>query len=363
VLADLVFVQDLHLLVEVVPDLLDAGLRGADPRFRVLGDVELRSSGRTVPLGRRRDRLLLGVLALHDGQVVPMSRLVELLWEEDPPQSARRSVQSHVARVRAALQTAAALEPSAAPAPSVASRDGGYALHAPAAEIDARRFRRLADASATADPAGREKALRQALALSRGPVLGADASDELRERVAADLEALRLGGWEELCAALLAAGRHDEAVPELSRLAAEHPSRERLAELRMMALHRAGLRAEALTAYQEIRTWLADHLGVDPPPELQRLHLAMLREEPLPVPEPTRAPAELPADTTRFVGREADLAALRDCLERDVRVVAIQARPAPARPRWLCGSPGRPLTGSLTASSTSISGGTTGARR
>ena len=357
-LADLVFVQDLHLLVEVVPDLLDAGLRGADPRFRVLGDVELRSSGRTVPLGRRRDRLLLGVLALHDGQVVPMSRLVELLWEEDPPQSARRSVQSHVARVRAALQTAAALEPSAAPAPSVASRDGGYALHAPAAEIDARRFRRLADASATADPAGREKALRQAL--WRGPVLGADASDELRERVAADLEALRLGGWEELCAALLAAGRHDEAVPELSRLAAEHPSRERLAELRMMALHRAGLRAEALTAYQEIRTWLADHLGVDPPPELQRLHLAMLREEPLPVPEPTRAPAELPADTTRFVGREADLA---DCLERDVRVVAIQARPAPARPRWLCGSPGRPLTGSLTASSTSISGGTTGARR
>jgi DNA-binding SARP family transcriptional activator/Flp pilus assembly protein TadD len=294
-------------------------------RFRLLGPVQIEVGGRILATGRRRERALLAILLLEQGRVVPADRLCELLWDGDPPESARRNLQSHVARLRgllAALDDPSGVRLTGAPA--------GYALNVAADDVDAHRFRTLVTrARATAELPERARLLSDALQLWRGPALQDAASPRLRARICADLDDMHLTATEDLLSVRLDLGQHTELVPDLTRLAAAHPVRERVAELLMLALYRAGRKADALDAYTAIRIHLAEALGADPGAALRELHQAILRDELAPAakappsyqaPEARAAgpaPAQLPLDVAGFTGRRAELSLLDEALGAD----------------------------------------------
>jgi DNA-binding SARP family transcriptional activator/tetratricopeptide (TPR) repeat protein len=261
-------------------------------------------------LPRRQERGLLGILLLEAGRVVPIDRLCSLLWEDNPPDSARRLLRSHASRIRALLTQAGGDE---ARVTVVSDRDG-YRLTVAPELVDIHQFRRLVDAADRAtDLSERNHLLRDALSLWHGPPLHNAASDRLRQRLCADLEELHLYAMEEFAAVGLELGRHRELIPDLARLTGEHPLRERLVEQHMLALHRAGRTAEALDLYTRTRIRMADQLGLDPSPALQHAHKAILggNTEP-PTPQAPGAaayavPAQLPADVAGFAGRTAYL--------------------------------------------------------
>ncbi|WP_328746788.1 winged helix-turn-helix domain-containing protein [Streptomyces sp. NBC_00285] len=296
-----------------------------DPvRYRILGTTQaLRSDGTSVPVGGARLRALLTVLALRPGRTVPVSVLVGEVWDGDPPADATGAVQALVGRLRRALG-----------AESVASVEGGYRLTAMPDDIDLHRFQRLAGdgtrALADGDAAKAAVALDDALALWRGPAL-ADLPDRTAE--AARAEALRLDALRARHSAALALGHADRALPELTALCDTHPLDEPLQSLRLRALRDTGRTAEALAAYESVRQLLADRLGADPGPELRSLHGELLRAPAAALaadpdagppasssspgtrtPSTSIAPAppgNLRARLTSFVGREADIEAIR----------------------------------------------------
>jgi DNA-binding SARP family transcriptional activator/tetratricopeptide (TPR) repeat protein len=281
-------------------------------RFRLLGPFVIDTSEGPVVLRRRRERCLLAVLLLHNHVPVPVERLAYLLWDGEPVPTARQQLHSHVSRVRAALGTTAAL---------LSSTGTSYQIDVDDEAIDARRFNgMIAAARALHDPAERGARLRAALDLWRGDALDDTVSAWLRPRLVGDLDELRLVVTEEWLACEVAAGRHVEALPELTRLAAAHPTREGLLGLLMRALDGAGRSLEALAAYRRHQQRLAREFGLDPGPELQRLHLAVLRGQPLPVARAPVAPAassaarpvpaQLPPAVRGFTGRGAALARL-----------------------------------------------------
>ncbi|MFF7565285.1 BTAD domain-containing putative transcriptional regulator [Streptomyces pseudovenezuelae] len=297
-----------------------------DPvRYRILGTTQaLRSDGTTVPVGGTRLRALLTVLALRPGRTVPVSLLVDEVWDGDPPADAPGAVQALVGRLRRAIG-----------ADAVASVDGGYRLAAAPDDIDLHRFERLAGdgmrALADGDPAKAAVVLDDALALWRGPAL-ADLPDRTAESARA--EARRLDALRARHTAALALGQADQALPELTALCDTHPLDEPLQCLRLRALRDTGRTAEALAAYESVRQLLADRLGADPGAELRALHGELLRPEPSRRGRGTGGPREqapaaqvssaeggvatapspvgnLRARLTSFVGREADIDAIR----------------------------------------------------
>jgi DNA-binding SARP family transcriptional activator/tetratricopeptide (TPR) repeat protein len=301
-------------------------------QFRVLGPVEVwADDGQVLSLPRRQERCLLGILLLEAGRIVSTDRLCELLWDDEPPPRARRSVQSYAARVRALLNRAGAGEYGVA----LVSRHGGYRLDVPPALVDVEQFRRSVDrAASTTDLSERDKLLREALALWHGLALQNAASDRLREQLCADLAELRRHAVEESLTTGLRMGRHHELLPELARLNAEHPTRERLVELHMLALYREGRTADALEVYFRARTRLAEELGRDPGPALRQLHEAVLRGDALPADDEVGAappagtgvrPAQLPADLTGFAGRVEGLHSLDTLLCNASTAVVISA--------------------------------------
>jgi DNA-binding SARP family transcriptional activator/tetratricopeptide (TPR) repeat protein len=290
-------------------------------QFRVLGPVEIHTDdGRRLTLPRRQERCLLAILLLDAGRAVRMDRLCELLWDDNPPGHARQAVRTYVARIRSVLAQAGAPEHGIA----LLAAHGGYLLKVSLELIDAHRFRSLLDGAAhTADPARRDQLLRTALELWRGPALDKAATDRLRHRLCADLDELRLHATEESIAAGLELDHHRDILPELARLGAEHPIRERLIELHMIALHRDGRTTEALDVYARARTRLVEEFGLDPSPALQHLQQAMLRGEPAAVPSAKLAqrpgsshvtPAHLPADIPAFAGRAGHIHSLDNLL-------------------------------------------------
>ncbi|MEE4491960.1 ATP-binding protein [Streptomyces sp. BE230] len=284
-------------------------------RYGILGTTQaLRDDGTAVALGGARLRALLAVLALRTGRTVPVAVLVDEVWDGEPPADAPGALQALVGRLRRILGHAA-----------VASADNGYRLAAEPDSVDLYRFERLAGEGARAlaagDPAKALSVLDDALGLWRGPAL-ADLPD--RHAVAARWTARRLGARRTRFDAALALGRADEVLPELAALCDEHPLDEPLQALRLRALRDAGRMAQALAAYDEVRTVLADRLGTDPGPELSALHAELLRQEPA-RPGPQAAPrtpvpavrqGNLRARLTSFVGRERDIEALREDLSR-----------------------------------------------
>ncbi|EYT80767.1 hypothetical protein CF54_23575, partial [Streptomyces sp. Tu 6176] len=239
-----------------------------DPvRYRILGTTQaFRPDGTAVPVGGARLRALLTVLALRPGRTVPVSVLVDEVWEDDPPADATGALQALVGRLRRALG-----------ADAVASAEGGYRLTATADDIDLHRFERLAGeglaALADGDPAKAAATLDDALALWHGPAL-ADLPDRTAE--AARWETRHLDVRRARLAAALALGDTDRALPELTALCDTHPLDEPLQALRLRALHEAGRTAQALAAYEDVRRLLADRLGSDPGPELRALHGRLL---------------------------------------------------------------------------------------
>ncbi|MEV2246980.1 BTAD domain-containing putative transcriptional regulator [Streptomyces sp. NPDC049970] len=279
--------------------------------YGILGTTRaLRADGTPVALGGARLRALLTVLALRPGRTVPAVVLVDEVWDGDPPADAPGALQALVGRLRRALGRDA-----------VESAENGYRLAADPDAVDLHRFERLAGEGARALEDGEAvralAALDDALALWRGPAL-ADLPD--RAVAGARWEARRLDVRRTRIEAVLAQHRPDDVLPELAGLCADHPLDEPLQALRIKALRDAGRTAQALTAYDEVRTLLAGRLGTDPGPALRGLYQGLLRQDPpAPAPAPVARPVRrgnLRARLTSFVGREADIADLREDLTR-----------------------------------------------
>jgi DNA-binding SARP family transcriptional activator/ABC-type glycerol-3-phosphate transport system substrate-binding protein len=240
--------------------------------IQVLGPLEVRVASRPVPLGGHRQRSVFLALVLHVGEAVSVDRLIHLVWPDAPPPSARKSLQTYVARLRMVLGDEAIV-----PAP------GGYRLRSEAVEIDARRFEALVEEGRqllTADPATAWEVLGAALALWRGVPDSDSEFDGDLARYVEQLVDARLAVMEDHFEAGLATGRHAALVVELSAMVDAHPLRERLWEQLLLALYRAGRQAEALAAYSRCRELLAEELGVEPSVRLQRLHVRMLQQDP-----------------------------------------------------------------------------------
>jgi DNA-binding SARP family transcriptional activator len=240
---------------------------------RLLGPLEVSGvRGRVLFTGGRR-RAVFALLALRPGQLVSRSLLIDALWGDAAPATATKTLQGHVAQVRKALSCAGL-------AGLLVTREPGYLLEVDPAQVDTHRFARHVRAGCAAlgqgDGQQAHARLEAALSLWRGDPL---ADCPVTGWAGAELTRLceaRASAEEQLATALLMAGRHAEAVGELERLVGRYPSRERLWELLMVALHRSGRQADALRTYRRVRSVLVEEFGVEPGRELRRLEAAVL---------------------------------------------------------------------------------------
>jgi DNA-binding SARP family transcriptional activator len=238
-------------------------------RVEVLGPVEATVGGRPVVLAGPKQRAVLAALLLGGGRVVSVEHLVDVLWPEDPPTTAVTKVQGHVSALRKALAEAG----HPAPADVLVTRAPGYQLLREPVGTDLARFDRLvADAAARAgrDPQGAVRLLGDGLALWRGPAFADVAAPSIR--AAADRITDRyLAAVEDKAELELALRRHREVLDGLGPLLEEHPFRDRMRELHMLALIRMERTTEAIASYQRCRAMLSRELGVEPCGRLRRL--------------------------------------------------------------------------------------------
>jgi DNA-binding SARP family transcriptional activator/tetratricopeptide (TPR) repeat protein len=305
--------------------------------FRVLGPVEALEDGVQLAVGHAKQRAVLAVLILDLNRVVPTGRLVDRVWGDEPPTSARNLIHGYVGKLKSALGAASA------DCASVARRADGYVLEAPSELVDLLRFRRLVtDATVASSDADSERLLRTALALWRGDAVSGLSSPWLagmRETLAQE----RLAALLNLNDIELRLGQHTELAAKLAALAVEHPADERLVAQLMLALYRSGRQAKALRHFEHTRRQLATELGAHPGPDLQKLHQQILRNDPeLAVHQPAQTtasprrppsgrpksgnaeapgfssmpliPRQLPSSVAHFVGRAAELRALTSLL-------------------------------------------------
>ena len=241
--------------------------------YRLLGPLEVLVEGRAADLGPPRHRCVLVLLLTQPNAVVPAHRIVDELWGQDPPASAVNLVQGAVSQLRKVLGKDA-----------IATRGSGYALRVEPDALDLQRFERLAQAGSLALDEGRlEEALAElgeALSLWRGPALADLAAETLVQPVASRLEELHLLALERSLEADLGLGRHADVLADIRALVDEHPLRERLHGLLMLAFYRCGRQADALEAYRAARATLVDELGISPGPALQDLEGRILRQDP-----------------------------------------------------------------------------------
>ena len=285
----------------------------------MLGPVTAVGDDGPLALGAPKQRALLAYLLLNANTVVPRDRLVDVLWGAEPPRSAVSSLQVYVHGLRKTV------------GPERIERHGaGYRLQLEPEELDLGRFERLVEAAARVLASGRAadaaEDLRRALDLWTGEPLADLAGETVHETEAAQLEEHRLRAIELLHDSELALGRHDALVPELERLIAAEPYRERFRAQHALALYRAGRQVDALAAVRAARELLVEELGVDPGPELQELERRILRHDPaLAAPDaPAPALVQLPTPPTPLVGRRLEVAAVCALLRRDdVRLVTL----------------------------------------
>jgi DNA-binding SARP family transcriptional activator/streptogramin lyase len=261
---------------------------------RILGPIEVLVDERVVELGAGNERALIGFLALHPNRPVSTEAIIDAVWGERPPPTAREMVRTYVARARKRLGDV------------LQRRSGGYVLQVPADAVDAFRFERLLNEGLRqrdeADPAAAAFTLRQALALWRGAPLPElqslpGANDDI-----ARLGELRLSAIEARVEQELVLGHGAELVPELDALVREYPYRERLRADLMVVLYRTGRQTEALEQYLEARRLLVEEIGIEPGRELQELQAAILRQDPALEP-PSRSSTTSPAPApTRVAG-------------------------------------------------------------
>ncbi|PRX98048.1 AfsR/SARP family transcriptional regulator [Allonocardiopsis opalescens] len=246
--------------------------------FGVLGPFEAVFDGRRIPIPRGRQRVLLASLVLNANDVVSVDELLERLWGDRLPSRPRGALQTCLTRLRHWLDAYAE-----GASELVRTSSAGYVMELPDHSVDLLRARRLlreAEAAAgRGDLLGQSIALTAVLGLWRGAVLSDVRSDSLHRDVVPRLAEEYLRALEWRCEVGLALGRHDELVGDLVAVTRRYPFQERFWQQLMIALCRCGRQVEALAAYRQVSTHLRDEIGIDPGPELRKLHVAILRND------------------------------------------------------------------------------------
>ena len=254
------------------------------------------------------------LLLLHRNQPVAPEQLIDDLWGDNAPATAANTLQVYVSQVRKIV------------ADRLKTEGGAYRLRVEPDELDAERFERLAGEGATAlgqkSYGEAAELLIEALALWRGPALADLRYDSFAQGEIARLEELRIAALEDRIEAELGLGRQEQLIGELESLVAEHPTRERLRTLLMLALYRAGRQADALEAYRQARETLLEELGLEPGPELRDLEQAILRQDEAlsrrPLPE-----SNIPVPVSSLVGRQRELAEITEALRGEARLLTL----------------------------------------
>ena len=313
--------------------------------YRILGPLEVLDERGPVALGTLKERAVLAVLLLHANEVVSRDRLIDELWGERPPATAKKAVNVYISQLRKTLTRG-----GADPIQTVA---GGYRLHVDADQLDASEVQQLLararDNVLAGEPDAAGGLFRQALALWRGRTLAGLELESVGRHAVEQLEELRLSALMDRIDCDLALGRHEQLIGELNRLVSEHPLRERLRAQQMLALYRADRQAEALDAYQHARQALVDDLGIEPSEALQRLQKGILAHDPaleIPTGVGARSPgarpaAAVPVRTRRLrphrryvlLAALAALALAGGLTALETRAGRHRAAPAPPRPR------------------------------
>ena len=292
-------------------------------QVRLFGELEAVAAGVPVPVRGAKQRALLALLALRPGQPVSADRLIDVLWGDGQAANPANALQAQVGQLRRTLGPAA-----------IVTTGAGYALDAGPGDVDVVRFEQLAARGRhlfeEGETALASTTLSEALRLWRGEPLSdftyAGFFDAERTR----LDELILLAIETRVEADLVLGRHGELAGELEALCRAHPLRERLWELLMLALYRAGRQGEALRAYTDARDRLVGELGIDPGPALRELEARILAQDPslaaagaagLAVPAPL-ATGNLREPLSSFVGRSAELEELGEAV-RSSRLVTL----------------------------------------
>jgi len=269
------------------------------PVFSLLGPLTAAVDGTPIELGGQKRRALLAALLLKADEVVTRDELIDALWGEDPPDTARNTLQVYVSQLRKLL-----------PEGLLETTPAGYRLAIDPGAVDLFEFERLTQAGRSAltigDAAGAAETLRRALDLWRG------SPTDLPQLEALRLEELRLTALEDRTDAELALGRHVQLVGELERLVAEQPLRERVRGQLMLALYRSGRQADALAVYQRARRTLVEELGIEPGESLRKLERAILEQDPALNVHPAATARRIPTPPTPLLGRERELDALAD---------------------------------------------------
>lgn len=313
--------------------------------YRILGPLEVNGHAEPLPFAPRQ-RIVLSMLLLEPNRVVAVDRLVDAVWDTTPPSTAKEQIRICVSSIRRRLTAGGVPN-------TIITRPPGYFIECTDENLDLLAFESLVSSSrvnvARHRPTEAIDAFRRALALWRGKPL-AGTNSQLIESIRVGLDERRLAVVEEYVAAQLGSGqRHEpaqehELIRELVELVAANPFRERLRAQLMIALHRAGRRAEALETYRAGRQLFVEKLGLEPGDELVRLEHAILRGDTQRVltASPDRptvsapvavVPRLLPADTGDFVGRADLVERVRHALSgpradsRTVRLVAVYGRP------------------------------------
>jgi predicted ATPase/DNA-binding SARP family transcriptional activator len=261
---------------------------------------------------------LLACLLLHANEVVPRDVLIDALWGEHVPPSAANALNVQVHALRKLIGHA-----------RIRTEALGYVLLVNPQERDDVRFERLVQRARgelrADDAAVAARTLGEALALWRGSAFAHVAYDPFAQAEIARLEALRVAALEVEIDAGLALARHVELVPRLEALVSEHPGRERLHGQLMLALYRSGRQTDALATFRRARRALRDEVGLDPGPELERLHQAILRHDPSLRCDPPelRERRHLPAAPTSLIGRAREIEDVVAMLGADVRLVTL----------------------------------------
>ncbi|TQM78215.1 DNA-binding SARP family transcriptional activator [Saccharothrix saharensis] len=286
----------------------------------ILGGLEVRCGDLLVAVGHARQRSVLAALAIDAGRVVPVGVLIDRIWGERPPFSARPTLRTYVAHLRRALARARI---------SITYRGDGYLLAVKPDMVDLHRFRALWAAARENPDAVRSLTLAgEALALWRGEPL-AESNTQWADSVRRRLHLEHAAAQADQVDWALRCGKHRDLLPELTTRAAAEPSDERVVGQLMLALYRSGRQAEALRHFQHTRRHLADELGTDPSPALNELHQRILTADPGLTTSTTvteaypaaagyasvTVPRQLPAPPRRFIGRTGELAHLTTILE------------------------------------------------
>lgn len=246
------------------------GAPGSSPEFGLLGPLQIELDGKPLTLAGRKPRALLATLLLHVNRIVSREALIDALWPDDPPETAANTIQVYVSQLRRALPTLV-----------VDTEGGGYVLRADPETIDAQRFERLVEAALAPglSPDAVHRLLDEALVLWRGVPLGDLPADSPARADAARFTEVRLQAIGRRIEADLQLGQHLEVLTELDELTNTEPFREQFTAQLMVALYRSSRQAEALAAFQRLRTRLQDELGLEPTPQLRELERSILNHD------------------------------------------------------------------------------------